>query len=546
MAETTAPAESGSGLSRRSFLAGGAVAVGAIGLGLAGCSSSSGNNSGSTNQTGFSSGPKSGGTPVKGGTLRVGCVTGGAAETISILTGGYNPGDQIRIYNLYDPLFFVGPGGSVVPGLAQSAEPNADATVWTLHLRPGVTFHSGKTLDADDVVYTIQHSWANPKNVYNSVLVNIVDFANVKKIDQNTVQVPLKVAVGQFPTIFAIANAYVVQAGTKNFADGNGTGPFKLVSFVPGSRSEFSANHNYWGGGGPYVDSLVVDSSFTQENALINSLLANDLDIVPAVPSALAAANSRSGKIVLGNEAGPLFVGAQMRVDKGPFVDPRIRRAMKLLLDRPQMVTAVYEGYAVVGNDCAGQTDQYWASDLKIERDVAQAKSLLKAAGQENLAVTLATSDIFPGLSSMSVLIKQQAAAGGVNVTLNQIPSANYFTSAAGFQTRPFSMTYFNAGVNSLSIFYLTAMTQGAVYNETYWGYNPANQAMVYDAVAQVDTAKAQEKWHTLQQDMVDSGPYLIPTAGNWLDAYSPNVRGVATTSAMNCNNFNFTNAWLA
>lgn len=562
--ERTHPPSGSDGLVSRRAVLSGSLALAAAGLSAAACGGSgtkkttSGTTSAKTgastgantgpNTTAFSAGPVKGGTPVRGGTLRVGVVTAGDAETISVFTGVSTP-DIIRIYALHDPMFFPAEGGKVTGGLVEKAVPNASATVWTFHLRRGVTFHNGKPFNADDIVYTITKSWANKANSYNAVLSNIVDFAGVRKLDNYTVRVPLKLGLAQFPSVTCILNCYVVPAGTTKFDSGIGTGPFKLVSFQPGQRSTFKANPNYWMAGRPYVDELVIDSSYALPQTCLNALLAGVVDVVPGVPPALAATSSKSGRLVLGNQPGPGFVAPVFRVDKAPFDDVRVRQALHLIPNRSNYTSVGFDGYAVAGNDCPGYTDQYWAQDLKAVHDPDKARSLLKAAGHENLALTLRTADIFPGQTATATLFKQDARAAGVTVNINQIAPATYYTSAQGFLTRDFSVTSYNTGVNSLATFYLTAMTANGPYNESHWGTKTAfgsKNALLFEALGEVDTAKAADKWHAVQEQESSEGPYIIPANTNWVDAYSPSVRGVQTTTALNCANFDFSGAWLA
>ena len=535
-------------VSRRSMLTG-SLALAAVGLSAAACSGSTKRATPSAaTTTSFAGGPVKGGTPTKGGRLRVGVVTAGEAETISVFTGVSTP-DIIRIYALHDPMFFPAEGGKVTGGLVEQAVPNASATVWTFHLRRGVTFHNGKSFNADDIVYTIKKSWANPANAYNSVLASIVDFAGVRKLDEYTVRVPLKLALAQFPSVTCILNCYVVQAGTTKFDSGVGTGPFKMVSFQPGKQSTFKANPNYWMTGRPYVDELVVDSSYAIPQTCLNALLAGDVDVVPGVPPALAAASSKNGGLVLGNQPGPGFVAPVFRVDRPPFNDMRVRQALKLIPNRPNYTSVAFDGYAVAGNDCPGYTDQFWAQDLKSTHDPDQARSLLKAAGHDNLNITLRTADIFPGQSATATLFKQDALAAGVKVQISQVSPTTYYTAAAGFLTRDFSVTDYNTGVNSLATFYLTAMTANGPFNESHWGGKTAfgsKNVLLFDALGEVDPAKAGDKWHAVQEREFHEGPYIIPANTNWVDAYTPLVRGVQTTTVLNCGNFDFSGAWLA
>jgi peptide/nickel transport system substrate-binding protein len=539
-------------LSRRSLLrgvAGAGLLVGGAGaLSACGGGGTSGAK-GAGNPTAFSFGPPQGGTPKPGGTLTVAVVTAGAAETLSVLTG-YNQPDIIRLYSLYDLLFVQGPGGTVKPGLVVNATPNGDATEWTFELRKGVTWHDGKAFDADDVVYTIRNSWGSSQNVYNAVFSSLIDFGGVTKLDTHTVKVPLKLGIAQFPSVTCIQQCVVVQDGTKNFADGNGTGPYKLQSFQPGQRSTFVPNPNYWGGI-PHVDTFVVDSSYSNDEARLNALLAGQADIVPNVSPTLAAANAASGKLAIGNQPGPGFVGFPMRVDQGgPLGNAKVRKALMLLPERQQYVDAVFRGYAVIGNDCPGYTNQFFATDLEQERDVDQAKSLLKSAGYPDLTLELATAGVVPGMVESATLFKEHAKAGGVTINIKQSDPSSYFTPAGGYLTRSFSTLFFTTGVNSLPAFYLNSMVAGGAFSDSHWGgkgapsFGPGN-SLLYDALSETDESKAKDKWREIQTQVFTEGPYILPTATNWVDAYAPRVRGVKTTPALNCDNYNFGGAWL-
>ena len=170
------------GISRRQFVVSGAA--GALALSGIACGSSGSSGSSSSSSTSTASG-----TPKRGGTFTVGMITGGASETL-------NPGiaialvDTLRCHQLYDTLW--NPGADIktlVPRLAVSAEPNKDATVWTIHLRSGVQWHDGKPFGADDIVYNFK-LWGESSNYNNALFAGTVDFKGVKKKGPLTVEVP--------------------------------------------------------------------------------------------------------------------------------------------------------------------------------------------------------------------------------------------------------------------------------------------------------------------------------------------------------------------
>jgi peptide/nickel transport system substrate-binding protein len=551
-------------LSRRSFLGRGALTAGAgaTGLYLAGsgsslASSGSGESPTASSASGtgsrpISTGPAKGGTPVRGGTLRVGYITGGPAESISLFNAGLvGTGDFSRAYALYDGLVVPTPGGRVGPALATQWETSKDAKVWTFHLRKGVTFHNGKSFTADDVVYTIKHMWNNPKNIYYVALATMIDFAGVKKLDAHTVRVPLKIGIAEFPSTLCLPQAYIGAAGTTNWANGNGTGPFTLISFHPGTESVMGANKNYWQHGLPYVDRLIIDTQYPTEADRLNALLAGNIDIVPGTDPSLAAANAGNSQVVIGNQAGPGFVDLGLRSDVGLFNNHTVRAAFHLIPNRAAYVTDAFDGYATLGNDCPCNTCQFHASDLVSVHDPEKARSLLKKAGHENLTITLATSPVVPGLVPVATLFKQQAQAAGVTVNLKTYPTSTYLTPSTGFFHREFDMQFYTTGCNSLASYYVTSGIKGAIYGMEHWGQTRGNSygvnnSLLFDALRETDLAKATDKWHAVQAIDHTSGSWLIPANTNWIDAYAPHVRGVHTNTVLLCGNFNFAGGWIA
>ena len=531
--------------SRRDMLRLGLFGAGAFALGptLAACTGGSSSGTAKVSPTAFTGGPSKAGTPIKGGTLTIGFQTYGKSETISPLAT-LNLPDFARVLNLYDFMFNQEAGGKASNALIETAETNADSTVWNLKVRQGVTWHDGKPLTADDIVYTIQGAWGNPNNLFNGGLAQIVDFANVKKTGQYEVTVPLKMGVAKFPTIACFVNCAVVQNGTKNFNNGIGTGPFKLKSFDPGTRSVFTRNDDYWGDGGPYVDQLIIDSSYASDEARTNALLAGQIDVLPQAPFTLMRANAATGRIVIGNQPGPGTTPIIMRVDKGSLSSPELRRALKLIPDRSKYVDAAYGGYGTEGNDLMGYTNQYFADGIKGSHDPEQAKSILKKAGMAGISLTLDTSAAVAGMNETSALFQQDAKAAGVEIKLNVIDPATFFTPATGVFERPFAVSYYATGLNSLPVYYAVAALPGGIYNETHFG-TPAQVKQLGAALKEQDDTKAEQLWHDVQQTQISDGGYIVPSNFNYVDGYGLNVRGVQTTSNMNCDNFNFKTAWV-
>ncbi len=172
-------------------------------------------------------------TPKRGGTLRAGFVGGGTAETLNPFLG-VTPIDEARIQNLYDPLVLVNADLTRSPGLALEWTHNKDATVWEVKLRPGVTFHNGKTFGAEDVIWSIQQMAG--KTSAALPFVSGIKLGELKAVNKLTVRIPLKAADADLAGNFTYYNTWIVPKGqtAKDYKKPIGTGPFMAQSFTPG------------------------------------------------------------------------------------------------------------------------------------------------------------------------------------------------------------------------------------------------------------------------------------------------------------------------
>ena len=415
--ESTGSAEGS--LTRRQLLrAGGAGAALLAGGGLLeACSSGSGTTA-TTSPASATSGAK------KGGHLTVAVVGGSSSDTLDADAEVSTP-DLIRVTALYNGLVTFNTGGTgVVNELAEEMTPNADATAWTIRVRSGVTFHNGKTLGAEDVAYTIRRI-ADPKAPLNGYSVlSQVDLNNMEILDARTLRIHMKRPLATLPEqLFPSYNYGIVPVGydPKNPV---GTGPFKFKSMTPAQQSVFERNDNYWKPGLPYLDGLTIIDSFGDPQSAFNALQSGKVDVYAEadLTTARQVKNIPSLKSVI--SAGGQWIPFTMRVDQPPFNDVRVRQAMRLIVNRPQLVDIAFDGYADVGNDIFGQHDPVYNASLHRSQDIPQAKFLLKQAGHENLTVELVTSDIAGGAISCAQVLSQQARAAGVTINLNQVPSS--------------------------------------------------------------------------------------------------------------------------
>jgi peptide/nickel transport system substrate-binding protein len=423
----------------------------------------------------------------------------------------------------------------LAPQLATSWEPNSDASVWTVTLRSGVTFHNGKPLTADDLIWSIP-LWLKGYG-YGQTL--YIDLKGVRKRGPLTVEIPLIQPIADFPPLASwYANQPIVPHGTttKDLATHPiGTGPFKFVS-ASGNITNLEANPDYWDHPKPYVEKLIFNQQFSDDEARLNALLAGQIDI--DFQSAFLQTKqqiSNPNVTVLG--APNVFSNGLiiMRVDKGPLADVRVRQAMKLIADRPALCEGASAGFANVANDLFAPTAPHYAKDLpQRTQDIEQAKSLLKAAGKDGATFTLRTSPYADGVVQAATLFAQQASAAGINIKVQTVPPGTYFTPPGGLLTDSFRQDTYDP-FSALSVPYLSYFTPKSTVNETHWGSQPGGAASVKrieQAIAATNPSTAQELWHNVQKEQYDQGGFVV-----WGNSYSislvaKKIKGLIETPA--------------
>ncbi len=512
------------GLSRRALLR--AAVAGGVVLGLGGVLGACGSGSAPAATA------AAGGTPTRGGTLRVGVAGGGAKDTLDAHRGGFNP-DTARAMQLYDRLMRFTPDFVLEPELAESFEPNATADEWTLTLRRGVEFHDGRPLTADDVIFTINRiiDPADPKVGASGI--SYLDAAGMQKVDDRTVRLPLTVRNVGFAEQFAQYFMGIVPVGYDP-AKPVGTGPFVYQSFTAGQQSVFTRNANYWRDGEPYVDEVVI-IDFPDDTARVNALLGGQVDAISSLPTNQIPAIQANSELSLLNSPTGAWLALAMRVDTPPFDDVRVRQAMRLLCDRPQVVAQAFSGQAIVGNDLYGRYDVAYATDLaQREQDIDEATSLLRQAGRSDLQAELVTASSFQGMVEGATVFAQNATDAGVDVRVSTVDGSTLYGDQ--WLSWPFAADYWVTR-SYLSQAALSSLPSSP-WNETHWS-DPDYVSLVEQAQGQPDEAKRTELLLAAQQLEYDQGGYIIPSFTNQVDAHSAKLVGFEESkTGTSLNNF--------
>ncbi len=524
--------ERGRTLTRREALR--QFGAGAALVGLGGLAAACGSNSSATTTSGPST-PQ----PRRGGTLTA-ALTGGASSDSLAPFNPENPLDTARFYQLFNQLIGLDDDGVPALELATEISSNSDATEWTIRLRDGVTFHNGKDLEAADVLYSLQQT-VNPKFPQPGALViEQLDLGGATILDKLTVRIPthapfaiLQEALATGPFFFIVPVGFDPKHPV-------GTGPFRYESFSPGVQSTFTKNPDYWEAGLPYVDKVVI-SDFSDEASQVNALLAGEADLVQYLSSAsMHTVTSGGAELLIAKGGG--WTPFTMRCDQAPFSDVRVRQAMRALVDRPEMLHLLFEGYGRVGNDLYSIEDPDYDSQLpQRQQDLGLARSLLKQAGHEDLTVTLVTSPIAPGMVNAATILKQQAAGAGVTINLQQVPVTEFF--GPNYTKWTFAQDWWTGYP------YFTQVASGtlptAPYNETHFA-NQEFMTLYGEGIATTDLAKRKEIAYEMQTIEYNTGGYIIPYFYPVIDGYAKKVMGThGAATGQSFGNYDFKHMWL-
>jgi peptide/nickel transport system substrate-binding protein len=520
-----------SGIDRRRFLRGAAVGMGSLpgaGLLLAACGSSHPASSSRTST----------GDPRRGGTLQAGFSGGTSADALDPLNAS-NSMESAYSACMFDSLIALDRNAIPQLQLAEELTPSKDARKWTIRLHRGVSFHDGRELTADDVVYTLRRIANKQHPAVGDPQLFSLELARVRKVDKYTVTVPFSTPYATFDQALATYYFPIVPVGF-NPAKPVGTGAFRYESFSPGQSLTMTRNPDYWQTGKPYVDKLVIND-VADETAQVNGLASGQFNLIDYLSgTSIESVQSGGGHVTISQ--GGAWNPFTMRADQAPFDDVRVRQAFRLIVDRPAMREAVFNGHGTIGNDLYAIWDPIYDHSIpQREQDLEQAKALLKQAGHESLGVTLVTSQIAQGVVQSAQVFAQQASAAGVTVKVQEVPTTTFF--GPNYLKWPFAQDvwFYNPFFPQIAL----SDVPSAPFDETHYA-DSKFVALYRQALATVDAKGRTDIAHEMQTIYHDNSGYIIPCFSPTIDGYSAQVQGVQTSKiGLPFNNYDLKSLWL-
>ena len=225
---------------------------------------------------------------------------------------------------LRNNLMKIGSDGQPVGELVERYDVSDDARVWTFHLRRGVEFHNGKTLDAEDVVASINHHrGSNSKSVAKSLLRPITE---IMAVGRNAVQITLGTGNADLPVILSDYHLAIMPSsgGRADWRSGVGTGAYSLASYKPGVRTTLTRNRNYFKSDADHFNAAEV-ITFTDSVARANALSTGEIDAMDKVDLKTAHLLKRRKGIKIVETSSTGHYTFTMRTDTPPFDNNDVR-----------------------------------------------------------------------------------------------------------------------------------------------------------------------------------------------------------------------------
>jgi peptide/nickel transport system substrate-binding protein len=251
---------------------------------------------------------------------------------------------------------------------------------------------------------------------------------------------------------------------------------------------------------------------------------AGQADVAGSVSPAAARQADAAGLTVVRRRAVTAYP-VVMRLDRAPFDDARVRQAVRLAVDRRALLDTVFLGQGEVGNDLLTPADPTAPDVPQRERDVAEARRLLREAGHaDGPAVTLRTTAAYPGMDTAATLLAEQLADIGMRVRVAVEPQDTFWTEV--YAQADFYVSYLG-GIPFLDVARVALLSTSPT-NETAW-HRPDWEAGFDAAMAEPDQAERDALLGELQRVLRDEGGYLVWGLGDGLDLARPGVTGLPT-----------------
>jgi len=427
--------------------------------------------------------------------------------------------------HIYDHLTDIDDDANIAPWLAKSWKVEPDQVTWTFFLHPGVKFHNGDDLTADDVKFSIERV-LDPATKSPQAY-RIRPIKEVKVIDPQTVQIiteaPFPTLLGELRSIEIMSRRICEEMGSKVASNPIGSGPFKFVRWIRDDQIELEAVADH-----PLVKPKVRRVIFRiipEVSTRVTELKAGTVDIIKNVPPSeiKALEQDPNFKISRTRSLRVMYVG--FRHDRKPFDDKRVRQAVAYAIDKEAIVKYLLEGFAsVAANPAAPACFGDNPNIHPYPYDPETAKKLLQQAGLSDGFETFFDSPSGKYLADKEIAgaIANNLSKIGINATLR---ASEYGTFLKYVNTEPSIFLFaWGAGVPDVdAVFYRNFHSSSK--NRIHY-INPEADRLMDIGRSTVDPEERKKAYFKLQEIFYDELPWVPLVVLDDVLAMQKNVMG--------------------
>ena len=433
--------------------------------------------------------------------------------------------------NMYDTLVFPNVDGSVKPWLAKSWETSGDGLTYTFELVPGVKFHNGDELTAEDVVFSLQRILTIGQG-YGYLFTTSVKEA--KALDTYKVQFTLKHPFGPFLGVLVrlyILNKKQVMANLQTGSYGEfedygmgwlatndaGSGPYKLKEMNTMAYLVMEKFNDYWAGWENKDAPQYVKEIGTLQASTVRTLMSlGELEITDDCQSVENLATlGKLPNVDVSSHFEGLVVNIMLNTKKPPTDDIHFRKAMAYLTDYQQILDNFILGShrsGPVGLATPGSDPNLTLYTLDLVKAEAELKQSRYYGKLDQYPFELGMSADVSDQEKVCLMIQANAAKLGIKVNVVKIPWLSMVDNLAKTETTPngaiifVSPHYAEAGSMLESRYHSRSC---GTWEQGEWLQSPEIDAMIEDAITTIDQKERFQKYYAIQEKIAELSPTL-------------------------------------
>jgi peptide/nickel transport system substrate-binding protein len=442
-------------------------------------------------------------------------------------------GDEyIYVHLVFNGLTRIDYDLTVKPDLAESWTASEDLKTWTFKLRPGVKWHHGRTLDAEDVVVTIKRIL--DAGTGSRARANISMVTNVEAVDPATVRFSLNIPYAGFQDIFGERQMRILPKDKIDTISTEpiGTGPFKFKSWSPGDRMELVKNPDYYEKGLPKADAVTL-RIIPEAAARLAALESSAIDILWSMPYEAVDKFKSHASIRTDSVATASWDGVILNNERPPFNDVRVRQALALTIDKEALVEIALFGQGAPTHSPIPPSHPYYNKSVAHKKpDIEKAKKLMAEAGLANgVDLPLQVPQERDGRVRLGVAIRDMAKAAGFRISVERVPFASYTANVAG-KSQMYIDGYFARPTVDTALYPFYHSTGS--WNRQLWLYkDPRIDELLDGARKTNDETKRAQMFGEFQKIADETVPSIIAFSAAHVNGVRKSVEGFRSTPMM-------------